>query len=230
MGIVTVGKQVVTGPPWELIGLARDGFGARTFIETGTHEGDTAERAAESFPTVHTIEASPEFHQRAAARLAAHGNVRAQLGDTRTVLAAVLAELGEKKDAGRGAETGGPAVLWLDAHWCCGETFGQAAECPLLDELRLVGEASRETGRDFFVFVDDARMFLMPPKAPHDAAHWPGLAEVVGLLARTGGVRGPAWVFQFGDVLCAVPARAEAAFRKLLLICRVPEEARDSAS
>jgi hypothetical protein len=134
------------------------------------------------------------------------------------VLAEVLAEPGQE-----------PAVLWLDAHWCCGETFGKAAECPLLEELRLIGDAGTATGRDVFVFVDDARMFLMPPKAPHDAAHWPGLAEVAAALVRTGG-REPAWVFQFGDVLCGVPARAEAAFRKLLATCRVPEEARGSGS
>lgn len=176
------------GVPRELVVLIRDAMEADTFVEAGTFEGTTAAWAALQFEQVITIEAAPSLHAAARARLASLPNVRCDEGDSRVVLRRVVPTL--KKSA----------VFWLDSHWSGGETFGHDDECPVLDEVEIIGAS----GVEHAVLIDDARLFLCPPPEPHNPAHWP---DLVTLLSALGRLPSRPWVFVLDDVLCAVPER-----------------------
>ena len=80
----------------------------------------------------------------------------------------------------------GQSVLyWLDAHGC--DAVGSVAvntACPLLHELNAIGQLNAES----VLLIDDARLFLAPPQAPHDLTLWPGFHQVcVGLQALSSG-------------------------------------------
>ena len=93
-----------------------------------------------------------------------------------------------------------PAIVWHDAHWCGGPSAGIGDECPLLGEIAALAPAWER----LYVLVDDARYFLAPPPAEHDAAQWPSLAQVVSAV-NTGEGR---FVASFEDVLVSLPPAA----------------------
>ena len=156
------------GPPERLVLGLRDALAAKTFIETGTFRGATAEWASRHFDQVHSIERAEALYNETGKRLGQVSNLELHLGDTREVLPDLVATLQA------------PAILWLDAHWSGGITSGEGDECPLLDELAIADQASAEVA----VLVDDARYFLSAPPAPHSLDDWPDLAEVVTVLAK----------------------------------------------
>lgn len=173
------------GPPERLVLSLRDALGARTFIETGTFRGATAEWASRHFTDVRSIELSETLFNETRTRLAALDNLSLYLGDTREHLPPLI----EALDA--------PAVLWLDAHWSGGPTSGEGDQCPLLDELAIADRA----GPALAVLVDDARLFLSAPPAPLRLDDWPDLSQVVGHLSRNG----ERYVAVTEDVVVAVP-------------------------
>lgn len=180
------------GVPEKLVLWLRDTFAARVFVETGTNRAGTTVWAADHFDVVVTIEGQPDLH---AAAVAAHGHRRHisfLKGDSRDALGPVLAGLT------------GPAVLWLDAHWCGEGTYGPQAECPVLDELRWVNQAPH----DHLILIDDARLFVAPPPPPHNADAWPGLLDVTAALSPPGR---PRYAVVFEDVIVAVPVAGRAA-------------------
>ena len=156
------------GPPERLVLALRDALQAKTFIETGTFRGATAEWASGHFDQVHSIERAEALYNETSKRLANIRNLTLHMGDTRTVLPPLVTSLAE------------PAILWLDAHWSGGITSGEGDECPLLDELAIADRATAEIA----ILVDDARYFLSAPPAPHRLGDWPDLAEVVAVLAQ----------------------------------------------
>lgn len=183
--------EVRMGPPKDLLREIRRHCGMRLFIETGTFRGDTAAWAAAEFERVITIEFSPELFERAQRRLAAHANVEILFGDSR----ARLAELVPTLDC--------PAVFWLDAHWCSGQTYGLADQCPLLSELAVINASPL----DHALLIDDARFFLSPQPRPNRIDQWPSLAEVITQLSS----RADRYVVVVEDVIVAVPAVAREA-------------------
>jgi hypothetical protein len=67
-------------------------------------------------------------------------------------------------------------VFWLDAHWCGStETHGATDECPILQELAIIAASPHA----HFIFIDDARLFLSPPAAPHDYRAWPTIRDLM---------------------------------------------------
>src|SRR5262249_13398615 len=139
------------------------------FVETGTFQGSTTELVAPLFDRVRTIELSETLHARAATRLANLRNVECLQGDAPRVLREVVPAVSQSS-----------VLYWLDAHWCGTETAGQSNECPLLSELEAIGSLNDQS----VVLVDDARLFLAPPPAPHNPSHWPTLDVVVERLRR----------------------------------------------
>jgi hypothetical protein len=131
------------------------------FIETGTFQGGTTFWAAGYFNKVYTIEIDESLSKTTASRPDCPPNIDFLVGDSKVV----LPELMQRGVAGS-------CLFWLDGHWCSGGG-GKDEECPLLDEL-----AAIQSKQDSIIMIDDARCFLGPLPAPHDAAHWPRIDEV----------------------------------------------------
>lgn len=172
------------GPPAPLLLALKQECRIEQFVETGTYRGDTAAWAADHFSRVTTVELAAGFHARAVERFAGQPKVAALHGDSPTVLRSLVSSMTA------------PAIFWLDAHWCGGESADQS-ECPVLGELDVIDASPFP----HIVLVDDARLFCAPPPRPHRAELWPDLATLVARLHR-GGAR---YVAQFDDVFVAVP-------------------------
>jgi hypothetical protein len=154
------------GAPFDVIPELASYCGITNFVETGTLFGGTARAAAEYFDRVYTIEKAESLYQKYHQELRAVGKIEPLLGDSKVVLPEVLRRLGDA-----------PAVFWLDGHWSGGETAGAEDECPLVAELRALDGRQGD-----IILIDDARLFLSAPAAPHDPAQWPTLLEISRLL------------------------------------------------
>ena len=177
----------------ELVRALRRALPLRVFVETGTYRGDTAAAVAADFDAVVTIELAAPLHAAAASRLAPLSNVSARLGNSPEVLRELAPAL-----------AGDSVLYWLDAHWCGTETGGRENECPLAGELAAIGALNATS----VVLIDDARLFLAPPPAPHDCSHWPLLQDVV---ARLGALNPHHRLWVINDVFVFAPPEAQAA-------------------
>jgi len=187
---------VHTGIPREMAVAIGAMLELADFVEGGTHHGITAAWAAASFERVTSIERSPTLYSMAQAACGHLRNVDLRLGDTRTVLPALVSSLTR------------PAMFWLDSHWSGPGTAGEDAECPLVAEI----SAIRGSDLDHVILVDDARYFLAPPPPPHDWRAWPSLGEVLRLL----GAPERCWTFVLDDVLFALPSASRARLAPVL--------------
>ena len=158
-----------------------------TFVETGTNKGETSVWASGVFDRVVTIEASELLYRAAVKQYHGIGNIEFLFGDCRLRLVDVVASLTS------------PALFWLDAHWCGNSTFGKSAECPVLDELSAINSSAH----GHVILIDDARLFLAPPPPPHEADHWPTIANICETLDRGTAKR---HISVFRDVIVAVPS------------------------
>ena len=57
-------------------------------------------------------------------------------------------------------------------------TAGELSQCPLLEELQAIEKLNSNS----VVLIDDARLFLAPPLAPHEISQWPSLHQIVTCL------------------------------------------------
>ena len=137
-------------------------YSLRLFVETGTLTGATAAFCSPLFDRVFSVELSPHFYRRAKLSLAKSPNVTLLFGSSPWVLPVVLPQLTA------------PTLFWLDAHWSGCNTPRLAVECPLLDELRVLG-GLREGDA---VLIDDARLFISPPSGAHRPEEWPTIEAV----------------------------------------------------
>lgn len=172
------------GPPESLVVLLRDSLGMTHFIEGGTFHARTARWAAEHFPQVITIEASPPVYERIRPLHRQHPTIQFLQGDTRQLLPGIVDSLRH------------PACFWLDSHWSVGDTFGEHDECPVLAELSIINRSPL----DHVVLIDDARLFMEPPPPPHDVNAWPTLTDIcqaAGMNDR--------FLLIVDDVIIAVP-------------------------
>ncbi len=175
------------GIPQQLVLWARDTFGARRFVETGTNRAVTAVWAAEHFAHVITIEGQRELYE---ANVNAYGhrtNLTFLVGDSRKQLAPALASFD------------GPAVIWLDAHWCGEGTFGVTTQCPVIEEVAAVNRSHP----GHVILIDDARFFTATPNRACRATDWPGFLEVAAALSCG---PTPRYAVILEDVIVAVPA------------------------
>lgn len=152
----------------ELFAFLAEQFGIAKFVETGTYQGETARFASERFRHVITIEGAQHLYRVAQQQLRGCPNVTCLCGDSRDHLSRILRDLQ------------GPILFWLDAHWSGGETFGEHAECPLIEELAAVYSRAA----DHFVVIDDARFFISLPPIPHDIRAWPTYLEIADTVQR----------------------------------------------
>jgi FkbM family methyltransferase len=173
----------------ELLKALRRQIPLEIFVETGTFEAGTTLAAAPLFRRVWTMELSAELHERARQKLAHLSHVEALCGSSPKMLRAFAPQW-----------SAASVLYWLDAHWCGGVTGGATQECPLLGELDALGGLNEES----VVLIDDARYFLGPPPAPHNAAHWPRLLDVIAALRQLS-TRHDLWAIN--DVLIYAPDR-----------------------
>ncbi len=140
------------------------------FVETGTFKGDSLALASRYFPECHSVEYSPQYFATALLRFQGRTGIHLQPGPSPEFLRGLQAQL-----AGR------PALFWLDAHWCQADnTAGADSQSPLLAELAAMHPFHLES----ILLIDDARLYLAPPPAPHRLSDWPDFSEVVQSLLR----------------------------------------------
>ena len=190
------------GAPKPLLEALKKTGKFRILVETGTAAGDTALVAGDFFDTVITLEADPALAAAAHERLSGRKGILPLGGDSRELLPQLLPRLA------------GPAVFWLDAHFCGGESYGRGDECPLVPEIAAIVASPLP----HVILIDDARLFASPPPPPHDAAQWPALPAVLAALGA-GVDRDVALV---EDVLIALP-RASATLWETLFPTGRPE-------
>ena len=178
------------GVPEQLALFLRDRFRIATFVETGTYGGGTAAWAARHFASVYSIEASEKYWRGARTRYGSLRNVNFLLGDSPAQLATLVRRVERP-------------MFWLDAHWCGGYTAGAGHECPLLEEIAVIAAARLPQP---IILIDDARLFLEPPPAPHRWEQWPDIAAVVAALQSCGDV----FIGVREDAIVAAPVEARA--------------------
>jgi hypothetical protein len=154
------------GPPTDLIVALKECSEVNSFIETGTYLGNTAYWSSRKFEQVITLEYSTEMYQQATRKYGHVENIKFLQGDSRVLLQEIISSLKQ------------PSMFWLDAHWSGGQTYGEEDECPLLEELAIINASPY----DHIILIDDARLFLSPPPAPHRIEHWSDISAVIDCL------------------------------------------------
>ncbi|MGA9113439.1 MAG: hypothetical protein WB802_06530 [Candidatus Dormiibacterota bacterium] len=178
---------VYSGVPAPLARALVDGLGLRVAVETGTNLGDSAAVLAEMVDRVWTVELSPRYAEWARARHAATSAITLLEGDSATVLAGLAPGIDE------------PALYWLDAHWCAGDSAGYEAQCPLLGEIEAL--ETSPAASDSAILIDDASFFLACPYPDYRRSDWPTFLEVADRLRA----RHPRYVTTLLDVIIATP-------------------------
>lgn len=157
----------------DLVQALVDALPLEVLVETGTFEGDTIASFLSRFQEIHSVELSEHYVERAKARFANEPHVHIAHGDSSGYLKQLVPAL-----SSRGV------LYYLDAHWCvASNTAGNKSQCPLLDEIAAIG-SSGQLGEASVIVIDDARLFLAPPPAPHDISQWPSFDEIVTALRR----------------------------------------------
>lgn len=174
--------------PQQFAAGLRDRLGLTRAIETGTYRGGGTRRLASIFPSVITVEISEELARAAAESLAEVPGIEVRHGTSRDVLPTIV-------------DPAEPTLYWLDGHWSGGVTGGKEDECPVLAELEGIAAGHPSD----VILIDDARLFLAPPPAPHDPAQWPDVGQLVEALARAKPGHN---VLIAHDIVIAVPRRA----------------------
>jgi hypothetical protein len=184
------------GVPEDITLFLKEIFKSDLFIETGTFYGGTASWASKYFKKVHTIEFSEPIYNATSEKLAHISNINFHFGDTRTLLNKILLEEHASQNA----------ILWLDAHWSSGLTYGQNDECPLLKELEILSECKQEV----CILIDDARLFLAPPPLPHNCNQYPSIQEIFNAYKKD------AFITVYNDVIIIIPSYQKDAYQKFL--------------
>lgn len=162
------------------------------FVETGTFKGDTLEKLHNDFDQLYSIELSKEYFEGALRRFSKISNIKIFQGDSSLILSNI-------SDSLRNEST----LYFLDAHWCvAAKTAGETSQCPLIGELKSIGKLQSES----IIIIDDARLFLCSPLAPHEISQWPTFDEVIKGLYQLSSIHEIAVV---NDVILFYPEQAK---------------------
>ncbi len=178
------------GPDKRLVEFIKNKYGIQNFIETGTYYGGTTEWASTLFKDVHSIELSEYWYNHTRNRLIDRKNIKLYFGDTREFLPKILSVVDS-------------AILWLDAHWCADNSSGEDDQCPLMQELEIINEHTK----NFFILIDDARLFLAPPPEPNHIKFYPDLLSLIDILRLKN-----RHVYVYNDIIIAIPIIAKDEF------------------
>jgi GT2 family glycosyltransferase len=163
-------------------------------VETGTFKGDTVAQFESFFNKVISIELSEALWADAVKRFELYQHVQVLQGNSPDKLRELSSEL---QNVG--------ALYWLDAHWCVAtDTAGELSQCPLLGELQAIGKLNS----DSILLIDDARLFLAPPLAPHEISQWPSFHQITSCLLNMSTEHE---LMVVNDVIAFFPKKAKAA-------------------
>ncbi len=177
-----------------LVAALQSALPLRILVETGTHNGDTVSLFKQNFEKIVSIELSEVLYSNALNRFAQDSHVELIQGNSVDELKNLQSEIRDKE-----------VLYWLDAHWCvAAATSGELSQCPLLGELAAIGKLNMES----VVLIDDARLFLAPPLAPHEISQWPSMREIVLALQALSTHHD---LIVINDVLAFYPYAAKAA-------------------
>jgi hypothetical protein len=178
------------GVPKHEVKFLKKAMNIDVFVEGGTYKGSTAKEMSDIFRKVYTVEKSDVMFDIAKENLKDMSNVTMLKGDTREHLKNIL----EKNDN---------IIFWLDAHWSGGDTYGEEDECPLIEELEIIFQYSK----NHVILIDDARLFLAPPPSPHKIENWPSLTDILQVLPMN-------WeLLEFEDVIYLFPKKIGIEFK-----------------
>lgn len=162
------------------------------FVETGTFKGDTLEKLHNDFNQLYSIELSKEYFAAAIRRFSKISNIKIFQGDSSLILSNISHSLRNES-----------TLYFLDAHWCvAAKTAGETSQCPLIGELKSIGKLQSES----IIIIDDARLFLCSPLAPHEISQWPTFDEVIKELYQLSSIHEIAVV---NDVILFYPEQAK---------------------
>jgi len=116
--------------------------GLKTFVETGTFQGENIRKLEPYFDVLYTIEIDPKLHAEAKAK---HPSLKIHyvLGDSSVELRKISEEIQQ------------PALFYLDAHFS-GEGTGRGSkDVPLIEEMEIL----RKRNQPDCIIVDDLRLF-----------------------------------------------------------------------
>jgi len=140
------------------------------FVETGTFRGETIDLIKEHFNHIYSVELSQTYYQEARAKFDNDPKVTLIHGDSAKAITSIVQQTRDR-----------PTLFWLDAHWCvASNTAGDSSQCPLLAELDAINPLNNES----MIIIDDARLFLAAPPAPHEISHWPTLDAITRRLYK----------------------------------------------
>lgn len=181
------------GAPEKETEFLKKSLGLDVFVEGGTYKGGTAKKMSDSFRKVYTIEKSEIMHETAKENLKDIHNITMLKGDTREHLSKIL-------------DNNDNILFWLDAHWSGGDTYGEEDECPLIEELEIIFDYSK----NYIILIDDARLFLAPPPHPHKFQNWQSLTDIMKTLPDS-------WeMIEYEDVIYIYPKKIDNIFKSFL--------------
>ena len=191
----------------------RDALGIKTFVETGTAQGDTAFIAAGHFENVITIEIHEPALQVARRHLQrVHDslgitNLAILCGDTLTALPEIFTSPPLRIVAIPPIDT--LALFWLDAHWTGQQDTIGKTECPVIEEIQMIRRANQK----HCIMVDDIQILstsgsdrdkIMAGWSKHPE-HWPHVDEII----KAAQAEGPCFCMVREHILFIVPPEME---------------------
>jgi hypothetical protein len=171
-----------------LVNCLKESFPLGVFVETGTFKGDTLASVHTLFRECHSAELSESLAAAARARFDGVANISIEQGDSAAFMEKLAPTLRDES-----------VLYWLDAHWCASEgTAGITSQCPLTGEIKAIGRLNEKS----VILIDDARLFLCTPPAPHEISQWPTLQQVLDSLR---GLSSAHEVMVINDVIAFYP-------------------------
>ena len=142
--------------------ILRNNLSNATWIETGTHLGDTAAFLSLHAKFVHTIEPAPDLHKKAKERFLGLANVMVHNEISETAFPHLLPTLS------------GNVCFWLDGHYSGEGTFAGPNDTPLRTELKFLTENMHKYN-NVAILIDDIRLC----GRLHSYGEYPSLNELV---------------------------------------------------
>ena len=152
----------------KLIAIIHESLPCQYFVETGTFKGATIELVRQSFPEIYSVELSEKHYLDCKEKFKNEPHITLMHNHSPAALNLIMNKIQSES-----------VTYWLDAHWCAAEnTQGELSQCPLLEEL----EAIKKLNTQSMIIIDDARLFLTTPPAPHEVSHWPNFMTIFDKL------------------------------------------------